>query len=505
MIANRKSHIFVMGFFVLSFAFWFLVMLGVPLSFDDRSFASSTLSSFKDYWNFSLNYGNGRLLGNLGVKYLVKSQIFRTFVKAFTLSSLTVIMPYTMKLSRKECYFACFILLILCSPGIFAQCYSWTSGFQNYVPPLFLFLFVISIVVYNSTCTGCKRLFLCAVLLSSICMQLYIEHSTCINILCGILLIVYARIKNNNLLFPLVFLIGALSGAIIMLAIPNIYVPELGMIGSREIFLHSGVGAMLRGMIRNGVRILGLYSENVLLLSSLWILTAAAIFNNCEYFPSTDKKLSSVLIFSSVSIIIANYTNLSLWYGKLAIGETIFASLIVIIGFSTCIISFFLLWRRTSINRYLHIFVLLFISIISCAPSLFVNPLEHRLIFHSYIIASCAVLLLLDDVLKSVQRADGKKILYLLTVCSSIIAFAFIAKFYDIARIAYIRDAYIESCALAGEYEIDYFDIPSDYVYEYWNEYTDSVYYSKKYNTNILLRNIPAELWIDNHYYKNQH
>ncbi len=65
------------------FCFFFTIMLWAPMAYDDFDFIARSSYPISDIFQYSLHYGNGRLLGNMGVVILLKSSIFCALAKAF--------------------------------------------------------------------------------------------------------------------------------------------------------------------------------------------------------------------------------------------------------------------------------------------------------------------------------------------------------------------------------------------------------------------------------------
>ena len=166
-LSPKRDKSFPFLIFGVSFLFFLLISWCAPHSSDDYLFADPELTSFRKILDYALHYGNGRLLGNLGAIYLVKHTALRVVVKAFTISALIVLIPAVLKVKSKWHYLLSMFLVIGCSSSVFAQVFSWTSGFQNYVPPVLLTLFIIYIYIYIYTLVEQKHGMRQPVLLSS--------------------------------------------------------------------------------------------------------------------------------------------------------------------------------------------------------------------------------------------------------------------------------------------------------------------------------------------------
>ena len=123
--------------YFLFFCLFYSVAMLSPLVVDDYLFGSLNLSSFQENVDYVLHYGNGRLLGNLTVLYLVQHPVIRSAVKALTFLLIGLFMTRIVdSISGGENENIVFLLLIAMAPQLFAQTFSWTSGFCNYAPPI---------------------------------------------------------------------------------------------------------------------------------------------------------------------------------------------------------------------------------------------------------------------------------------------------------------------------------------------------------------------------------
>ena len=120
--------------FLLSFSFFVVISWCAPYSSDDLEFATLPFTSFPQYLQYVLGYGNGRLLGNLCSIWLSNSRLMCILVKSAVLASVVVLMPLVLDLKEKQYYLASFLLVATVDPAIFGEVYAWTSGFSNYVP-----------------------------------------------------------------------------------------------------------------------------------------------------------------------------------------------------------------------------------------------------------------------------------------------------------------------------------------------------------------------------------
>ena len=128
------------------FVFYFLIMLCAPYTYDDYEFARVPYNSFRELISFCLTYGNGRLLGNIFGIVLNQHPILGAAVKSLLMSGTVILLPAVCGLRSKHAYLLSFLLVTAIDPALFAQIYTWTSGFGNYAPPVFLTLVILLLI-----------------------------------------------------------------------------------------------------------------------------------------------------------------------------------------------------------------------------------------------------------------------------------------------------------------------------------------------------------------------
>ena len=134
--SSRYSKYTLFTFTVFSGICYF-ILHRLPLAVDDFGFQQI---SAEEAIQYLLGYGNGRLLGNSGIIFLTHHLFVADVLRAMTLSGIAILLPAVLQLKNRVLPWLSMLLILTISPGVFGQTYSWMSGFQNYVPPVFLFL-----------------------------------------------------------------------------------------------------------------------------------------------------------------------------------------------------------------------------------------------------------------------------------------------------------------------------------------------------------------------------
>lgn len=185
---------------------------------------------FKDDWAWGSQIGldrlhswfdgyNGRYLGNLLVLVLTRSKILKTIIMTAGVFALPLLVG---RITDKRIFLLfplCLIFLFTMPSDLFRQTVEWASGFSNYMPPVLITLSYIFIVknVFEEEAPSYKPITTPGVFLLGVCGALFMEHITLYNILLGIVVLSYAKIKFKQYFAPHVsFTAGAVVGAVIM-------------------------------------------------------------------------------------------------------------------------------------------------------------------------------------------------------------------------------------------------------------------------------------------------
>lgn len=206
-----------------------LISLKFILIADDYIFANL---NFNNMWGFIFNSNgtnnwdikNGRYLGNtigilLSMTYKFK---YLEYIRGvFMGSGIFLLILLCSKLSNlnKNIRFIVSALLLLSAPvSIYAQVYSWTSAYANYLLPTIIFLSILLILdnfINKNYEIQTKDVFLICIL--GISCQLFMENITTYMLLFSLIIFVFSYFKKRNYIkitMPLFF--SSLLGAIIM-------------------------------------------------------------------------------------------------------------------------------------------------------------------------------------------------------------------------------------------------------------------------------------------------
>ena len=260
--------------FAGTFMFLVVIMFLSPLSSDDYRLLAYNFIGIKEAFLFNLQYANGRLLGNFLGYIIVNSLFLKIIVKAFLITALIFMIPSVLKIKKSWAYYVSFVLLLAMDPEIFGQVYSWTAGFNNYVPPVFFICLIILLIerFADRIKTVFAHIVLVAVIIVlSVCSQLYLELNTLLNIALAIILVIVSKRSGERQQFNLYLtcFCSLTIGAIIMFILPKIFNASSPSYRGLQI---GSVSIFIRSIASNGIKLFTFLENNTLLCCFLLLI-----------------------------------------------------------------------------------------------------------------------------------------------------------------------------------------------------------------------------------------
>ncbi len=394
----------------LFFTFFAYILHGLPLVVDDYGFLYKRFSSNTEALKAILAFGNGRLLGNGGSVFLMHHVLLGDLIRAAALTALVFLLPTVLQLRGKRTYWISMLLLLTMSPRMFAQSISWRSGFQNYVPPVLLF--IMAMIVLQSEVSERKWIRILrsfGLFLLGIMMQLYIEHSAFLNVFCIAALLFFGKLKCTPVKGAVILLTGTVLGLGILLLTPSWFAPE-GYYG-HDSYFSGGVLNLLRNVVRNTVYLTGQYSENAIALLMLAGLQSIIVLKHRERFsPRACKALLIGMLVPAGAFLVLMVTGIRLGYGKLCIAESGCILPLFLIYWTSYLYSLvYLAWKLRE-RKLKQAMILASFSLIAVFPLLFLWPVGYRGLFHSYVFLTGVILVQTEYILTECIKIESRMI-----------------------------------------------------------------------------------------------
>ena len=477
---RKKAAIFV--FFCCFVMFAAVGAFYSPAS-DDFYFMTFKDASFSTIFHNALYYGNGRLLGNLGAILICNSVFLNVIAKGIVLSGIAVLLPLLLNVQTGFGYILSALLFAGVSPSVFAQVYSWTSGFQNYVPPIFLLIVCLLLIKYYPKNKVLSAVSYFGVAVLGFCSQLYVEHNTVINIIiAAVTVFLCFFVSKKGRAKSVVWFVFTACGAAVMFMIPKLFKDSTTFMKDdyRKVEIVNA-DSFVNNCVNNLWYGLNLTAGNIVLLLTLGVISFL-LLRRVKEESKRPKFISFVItvdVILSVMFLIYSFffsaseslLEYSVWGGIEFIPAI---GILFIFIFALCLL------KKSSLKWCSLICVVL--GFVSVAPFAVVSPFGSRGVFFFMFFLIVAALLAYSEASKSVDERTikiaekcGAAAVLACILCVSMVSF-------DNYKYCKVREAYIEKKVNEKAQTIEVFKIPSEYSYSidwgYWychsyNEYGD--------------------------------
>lgn len=463
--------------FLFSVVFYAFVMYCSPFSSDDIEHIIYDRTEIRTAIKYVLYYGNGRFLGNLTTIYLCNNTVLRILCKAFSSALLIALLPMILKVYTPRTHLLSFLLITCMSGSLFGQVFTWTSGFANYIPPIFL----CSVVVYllntyadhGSKYSG--LLFLPLIFVLSVACQLYNEIASIFNCLLSSVFLFSAIRKKKNIGGSLTFAAASFCGAVIMYLIPILFYVENNRSTGYRSFAGNNIKALLVSIVTHSASVAAYIAENVLLCLVVCFCAYHVLTRN--RLPRRFTAIAKQLIIASAIYFLCNYfVNNGMWYGRLATARNFLSVIFVLIPFTSLLIG---IMFSKAVTHKMHFIVLSVLSMLVILPLLVVNPISSRCLVQFYIVQTAIILLYFSHCVR-LPESNIRVANRFLCMTAAAVSIVLSLAFSNIHWLSTTLDQYINLKMEQGASEIAIYPIPYDYVfwdgtaaYPYWHYYSE--------------------------------
>ena len=465
---------------IIGVLLWIIAMLS-PLVVDDYYFKGLQFNSFPERMNYVLHYGNGRVVGNLFALYMLQHPMLRCFVKALTFFLIGFYMTKIVdNVAGGENENIVFLLLVALAPQIFAQVYSWSSGFCNYAPPVLCFLYLAYRFLFSDRKMGWRDSII--VLLVGGIGELFVEHSALINFTLVCCILGYCIKSKKNIKPGLLCWFGTLSGLLIIFLVPHFYTTVTGFENYQKLNLGDFHGLLI-SIVANTMQICEEYGAAVV----LWITLSFAMLMRYR----RRKNFIVMIILTGFPVYSCMY------YALMRSGirpNTILMDVIntiVTLGYLLTVL--YVIMKISNGKIRVLSLALLAIGVYSVLPLLVVYPIGERCLFHSYTAMAMLAAINLADVTSSNNKVHSR-IVGIVALSMTLILVGTYCKIY---RIDEEKNNHIMACMEKGDKEICIPKISSDYIHSNENIMIESAFFYNKPG-DISFSEIEYEDWLGN-------
>jgi len=488
---TKREKQFGFVLFAGMFVFYAFLMWCAPYSSDDLEFAYLGFSTIGEYIRFALSYGNGRFLGNLCAFLFCNSRVACVLGKAFVLSSAVALAPVVLGLHGRSNYLLSFLLTTAMAPTVFGEAIIWTSGFGNYVPPIWLSLLIILMIQrYSLAKQPVKMLIWLAVPLMGIASQLFIEHSSGVNGLLAFCFLVYYFRKGEKAKTGLsaLWLVSTAVGLGLMFLIPKVFYRAGNRVETYRYSHVQSISTIIVASVKNAIHLLNYYfgaCEIPLCFGAV----ATVLKTRHKRTEKVNRVLLSLVGFAAVYMVFGMIMSVDRYLGKSAMIQHVLSGGSVLLPFGVWVFAAFKLEGEL---RRSQLFLLAF-AFISMVPLLVVTPTPPRVILQSYVFVILAALQCFDWTGLG-RSKQAQSILLAACLCICVLLSSV---FFSIRSMVAARDAHIQREVANGATEIEVFILP--YQYTTW-DHLWSQGYPYENGGMLLFDDVDFHTWMNSHY-----
>lgn len=396
-VDNKYNIIFI----IESILFFILCLFFVPVS-DDLFFAYNySYDGLGGLIHQVLYYGNGRLIANFIGMFFAKHIMFFYPIEALLVVLFAVLVEKLIGLKNSKILVLAFIAAIPLRQ--FKELFAWMCAFINYFMPI-LFLVITLLMIKKNLCQK-HKIYYAVLFVLGFCEQLFVEHSTIINILLAMTLLIYCFVKNKSYSKPIAaLLLSNILGAVVMFTYKyyidysKTHVSQYSPNYRKTVFTYfenDGIKAALRFMMQETKTFTLIIITSVLLISILLIVmfciekkAEKKEIKHISFFIATGISYGVLLIITEYNFIV--FDNDIPKSNKLFMAVLVF---FIILTFTLMAVLFYkTIIKRMNKKQILTIFILLFFAVLSFSPFLFVFPYGYRCAFLSIFFIMIALL-----------------------------------------------------------------------------------------------------------------
>ena len=474
--------------FVCVFLFLIFVMWCSPMVSDDYEFAAKKFASAGELLNYVLYYGNGRLLGNISALTMVAAPVAAMVFKALVVASVIFLLPAVLDMKHIGAYIASFLLLVGINDDVFGEVYTWTSGFGNYLPPIWITLLILYLIrLYPDVKSKLLKGLMCgAVLVLGVAGQLFVEHTTLINVLLAFLLTGKELLseKKERALICGIWAAATVLGAAVMFAIPKIFYIENNRSTGYRSFHIGSILAIAFAAAKNTMKLaVGYLGAMGCVLCGGGLITVVLTREKRE------KKWNRLFFWICAASLIYQLVSIGAsaekWYGQLAVLHHLLSTVAVIPPLFVWMLAAWKLERKSLRNGVLCILVLAFVSL---GVLLVVSPVPMRVIYQSYVYIAAAFLLVGRELSDSLPEHTKKPGLKGLGAAMAAMILVLGCVFLNIRNMSQLRERHIAQTMAQGADTACIFRMPYDYIF--WENdmgMTDLYYYNEPGDLKLVV------------------
>lgn len=290
-------------------------------------------------------------------------------------------------------------------------------------------------------------------MLISIAGQLFVEHTSLINIVFAFCVLCYflvTKATKIKIVLSSIWFGGTVAGMGIMLLIPKLFYVANEWENYQKVNFNS-LHDLVISVVANGMQIAGIYLQNVfaLIILSIVVITLT----------NTRKIAKMILLLVPIYGFAVNYIIDDIWDGTIC---GMISLLLLLLYVMTVVI---VIYKEESIAAKMQSLFFIGMSIFAVLPLLVVYPIGSRCLLHSYVFLVLAILSIINNN-NAVKVNSNKEIIRLCIVATCLLLCFLTIHFRKIGNIDQARQKYVQDMVVGGAEKIIVPRIPSIYIRE---------------------------------------
>ena len=463
-------------------AFMFYIISCFPFTADDLLF-----TKVDDIFPWLFSYGNGRYLGNFFSCFSVLYPLFNYILKFLCLFGIIAGLKKYFKFGFKE---TLILITIILFPSFktFAQSYTWTAGFSNYVIPITLWTGQIILWKKYREVGKIKWYEVGLLFVLGIAAQLFSENTTVVNFFFVFAVVLEDIIKKRKTtLTSILYTVATGIGCFLIFISPKLLGVADKMDNYRKVGL-SGFKTLIKMVFLNFRTISDVFIENFFLLALLSFVIIL-FFKKRNIHSRLSFFVKAILTFTPAygmltALLIQEWCGGA--YIKILLNMALFSAYIISVAISLYVL-------KADNETWLYFGL----GIVSIAVLLIVSPIGPRTLYVTYICFAIAAFRLLkagtkENIFENL-KINWNCVVGFLIILMLVMSFTF----YDIHNVDNQRRVYIEQKLeeKADEITIPYLPhqewMHLDYIVKFW----ENTYYIEKPG-DVKYNMVPYQNWL---------
>lgn len=404
-IKQNKAFLIESVLFFFVFGCVWLITAFVSPKVDEYIFSTSTELNFGSIFSYTLNYGNGRLLGNIICIVFSHLFEFRSVIISFVMASIVFVL-YRIYFNKKvEALIPIAVLVLFMPRSMFSSVLLDFPSFINYVVPLLLFLIAYALLNDRLQIKSTVMKFV-LIMVVGVAICLFSENTTGIVFLAAVLFMVICFLNTKKIdAKSSAFLFATVVGSIVMLAIPEIMGVE------EKLDSYHAFTLSLTDIFGNLMFAADIINDFVL----LFIIISLGL----GYMTVKMKKIDTVNCVCMT--VMGGYTVFSLLIFSHTVNNTFVRLINLFFTVTFCIATAVLIIRTAEKEKSLSKLTWLVLAAASVGPMTLVNILSYRTFYITYVMLLLLALDVLYDCFKACTLktvADKRK----RHICTAVLA-----------------------------------------------------------------------------------